>query len=222
MNLIPQPMLKQRGQIAALAALFLAVSIRSIAAQGSPEIVWQGTHTGFVRYTAFSPDGQQLASGADDKKNKLWQASNGTLLRTITQCSGLGCSGPTFGTYSPDSLQLATSGIKFWRVADGTLLRTLSAGGTNAFSPDWQFIASSVTTSSYPTQTRTITLLRTSDGSQVWTKPSFGGGATTFSPDGQSIASIGFQGIDILRVSDGTLIRNIVGPRGSVLAFSRD
>jgi WD40 repeat protein len=65
-------------------------------------------------------------------------------------------------------------------------------------------------------------MVRTSDGSDVWSKPNFGGGATVFSPDGQSIASIGFQGIDILRVSDGTLIRNIVGPRGTALAFSRD
>jgi hypothetical protein len=91
-----------------------------------------------------------------------------------------------------------------------------------AFSPDWQFVVSSITTSSYPSQSRSITLFRVSDGSQVWTKTTNGGGATVFSPDGQTIASIGFQGIDILNASDGTLVRNIVGPRGSVLAFSRD
>jgi WD40 repeat protein len=205
-----------------LSIALLVVFVRSMSAQGNPDIVWQGAHTGYVRYTAFSPDGQQLASGGDDKKDRLWQAADGTVLQTITHCSGLGCHAPTFGLYSPDSQQLATSGIKFWNPSDGTLIRTLSLGGTVAFSPDWQFIASSITTSSYPGQTRSITLVRTSDGSQVWTKPAAGGGATVFSPDGQSVASIGFAGIDIFQVSDGTLIRTIVGPRGSVLAFSRD
>ncbi len=207
---------------ARLGIMFLIASARAMSAQGNPDIVWQGTHTGFVRYTAFSPDGQQLASGGDDKKNKLWQTSDGTLLRTITPCSGLSCNGPTLGIYSPDSQQLATSGLKFWRVSDGTLIRTLGIGGTVAFSPDFQNIASSVTTSSYPSQTRTITSFRASDGSQVWTKPSAGGGATSFSADGQLVASIGFQGIDIFQASDGSLVRNIVGPRGNVLAFSRD
>jgi len=192
-----------------------------VVAQGSPDIIWQGIHTGYVRYTIFSPNGLQLASGGDDKKNNLWNASSGTLVRTIVQCSGLHCSGPTMGRYSPDSQQLATSGIKFWNPNDGTLIRTLGIGGTLAFAPDWQYIASSVTTSSYPSQSRKITLVRP-DGSQVWTNPAAGGGATAFSPDGQFVASIGFQGIDILRVADGTLVRNIVGPRGSVLAYSRD
>jgi WD40 repeat protein len=207
--------------LAALSIALLIASLRSVSAQGTPDIVWQGAHTGFIRYTAFSPDGQQLASGGDDKKNNLWRVADGTLVRTITQCSGLHCTGPTVGFYSPDSQQLATSGLKFWRISDGTLLRTLGIGGTVAFSPDWQFIASSITTSSYPSQSRNFTLFR-ADGSQVWTKPSVGGGATVFSPDGQRIASIGFQGIDILQASDGTLVRNIVGPRGTVLAFSRD
>src|SRR3954464_12671546 len=107
------------------AAFVLLLSARSILAQGTPDIVWQGQHAGYVRYTTFSPDGQQLASGGDDRKNILWQASDGTLTRSITQCSGVGCRGSTFGFYSPDGQQLATAGIKFWRVADGTLARTL-------------------------------------------------------------------------------------------------
>lgn len=199
----------------------LVVVVRSISAQGNPDIVWQGAHIGYVRYTTFSPDGQQLASGGDDKKNRLWRASDGTALQTITHCSGLGCHAPVFGLYSPDSQQLATSGIKFWNSSDGTLIRTLGIGGTLAFATDWQYIASSVTTSSYPSQTRKITIVRP-DGSQVWTNTAAGGGATAFSPDGQFVASIGFQGIDIFRVTDGTLVRNIVGPRGAVLAYSRD
>jgi WD40 repeat protein len=200
----------------------LVTTVRSTLAQGSPDIVWQGTHNGYVRYTTFSPDGQQLASGGDDKKNILWQAANGTLIRTITQCSGLRCGSPLFGDYSPDGQQLATSGIKFWNIPDGTLARTVSIGGINALSPDWQYIASSVSSGgAYGTQTRSITLFR-SDGTQVWQNSNAGGGATVFLPDGQSLATIGFQGIDILRVSDGSLIRNILGPRGANLVVSPD
>ena len=206
----------------AAAALFLLASAPSVLGQGSPDIVWQGQHAGAVRYTAFSPDGQQLATGSDDRTNKLWRVSDGNPQRTITQCSGVGCRGSTFGVYSPNGQQLATAGIKFWNVADGTLARTLAIGGTIAFSADWQFIASSISSGgAYGTQTRSLTLFR-SDGTQLWQNQNSGGGATVFLPDGKSLATIGFQGIDIVRVSDGTLIRNIVGPRGANLVVSPD
>src|SRR4051812_20068356 len=166
---ISHPALRKRSAIATSLAIALLIgSIRVITAQGNPDIVWQGQHNGYVRYTSFSPDGQELASGGDDKKNILWQASNGAPIRTITQCSGLRCGSPLFGFYSPNGQQLATSGIKFWNVADGTLARTLGIGGIIAFSSDWRFIASSISSGgAYGTQTRSITLFR-SDGSQVW------------------------------------------------------
>ena len=210
------------GKAAGLAIALLIAAVRSSPAQGTPNIVWQGAHSGPVHFTTFSPDGQQLATGSDDRTNKLWQVSTGNLQRTITQCSGIGCRGSAFGFYSPNGQQLATAGIKFWNVADGTLARTLGIGGTIALSPDWQFIASSITVSSYPSgESRSITLFR-SDGSQVWQNPNSGGGATVFLPDGQSLATIGFAGIDLLRVSDGSLVRTIVGPRGASLAVSHD
>ncbi|HKP92964.1 MAG TPA: BACON domain-containing carbohydrate-binding protein [Chthoniobacterales bacterium] len=219
---LPQPALQERrGFGATLIIALFAASVRCVIAQGSPDIVWQGSHAGAITYTAFSPDGAQLASGGDDRKNNLWQATDGKLIRSITQCSGIGCRGSTFGFFSSDSQQLATAGVRFWNVGDGTLARTVTAGGIIALSPDWQYIASSVTVSNYPRQTRSIALFR-SDGSQVWKNESSGGGATVFFPDGQSLATIGFAGIDILRVSDGSLIRNIVGPRGVALAMSHD
>src|SRR5256714_4739211 len=137
---ISQPALKQRGRIATILAIALMVgSIRFVAAQGSPDIVWQGQHNGAVKYTTFSPDGQQLATGSDDRTNKLWQVSDGALQRTITQCSGVGCRGSAFGFYSSNGQQLATTGIKFSNVADGTLARTLGIGGANAVRRDWAF-----------------------------------------------------------------------------------
>jgi WD40 repeat protein len=206
--------------VAAAFLLLLACAVQS-RAQGSPDVVWQGQHTGFLRYTAFTPDGQLLVSGGDDRTNKVWQVSDGTLLRTITQCSGVGCAGSTFGFVSPDGQTLLTSGLRFWRISDGTLQRRLGIGGNLALSPDWQYIVSSSFSSSYPgNETRTTTLFRLSDGSQVWTKPD-GGGQVAFSPDGQTVAAVGFQGIDIWRVSDGALVGLIPGPR-TLYAFSPD
>src|SRR5438045_7596478 len=132
---------------AVLAMAILIAAVRPSPAHGSLDIVWQGQHAGYVRYTTFSPDGQQLATGSDDRTNKLWQVSDGALQRTITQCSGVGCRGSAFGFYSPNGQQLATTGIKFWNVADGTLARTLGIGGTIALAPDWRYIASSITVS---------------------------------------------------------------------------
>src|ERR1044072_1410468 len=77
-------------------ALFFLVGTRSVFAQGSPDIVWQGQHNGLVKYTTFSPDGQQLATGSDDRTNKLWQSSDGALQRTITQCGVPRCRGSAF------------------------------------------------------------------------------------------------------------------------------
>src|SRR5256714_1290335 len=213
---------RARSTTCAVSVLLLSlVCADSARAQGSPDVVWQGQHTGFLRYTAFSPDGQLLISGGDDRVNKVWQAADGTPVRTIVQCSGVGCGGNTFGFVSPDGQTLLTSGLRFWRINDGTLQRRLGIDGNLALSPDWKYIASSSFASSYPgNETRTTTLFRLSDGSQVWTKAD-GGGQVAFSPDGQTVAAVGFQGIDIWRVSDGAFVGLIPGPR-TLYAFSPD
>src|SRR5215212_3975719 len=105
----PRPALPERGGFAAMALLLFVGFARSILAQGSPDVVWQGNHASNVTFTAFSPDSQQLASGGDDRKDNLWRVADGTLMRSITQCSGVGCRGSTFGLYSPDGQQLATT-----------------------------------------------------------------------------------------------------------------
>src|SRR2546421_11247458 len=78
----------------AISVLLLSlVCVVSARAQGSPDVVWQGQHTGYLRYTVFSPDGQLVVSGGDDRVNKVWQAADGTPVRTIVHCGRVGCAG---------------------------------------------------------------------------------------------------------------------------------
>ena len=68
-----------------------------------------------------------LASASEDKSIKLWNISNGLLLRTLT--------GHTLGITSVDlfSSQILASGskdltIKLWNVNTGALVTTINAG----------------------------------------------------------------------------------------------
>jgi WD40 repeat protein len=42
-------------------------------------------HSGVVRALDWSPDGERLVSGADDKSVRIWDMTSGTVLRTLTQ-----------------------------------------------------------------------------------------------------------------------------------------
>ncbi|HMF55862.1 MAG TPA: carboxypeptidase regulatory-like domain-containing protein [Pyrinomonadaceae bacterium] len=201
----------------------LLILAGSMSAQTAPDIVWQGQHNYVVRAVAFSPNGQQLASGSDDHTAKVWQVSNGALFQTLVQCSGgLTCGSASFVGFSQDGQQLAATGrgYKFWRISDATVLRTSNLVGV--LSPDWQYVVSSIDNSVYGNTPSTVTVSRVSDGSQVWQASNAGGLDVAFSPDGQTVAVVGRKtGIDLWRISDGTHLLNIPGPKHA-LTFSAD
>src|SRR5260370_33430474 len=85
-----------------------------------------GIFFNYVRSVAISPDGQTLSSGSDDKNIKLWNLSNGELVRTLT-----GHSGYVYNVaISPDRQTLASGSvdktIKLWNLSNGELVLTLT------------------------------------------------------------------------------------------------
>jgi len=96
-----------------------------------------------VDAVAFSPDGQHVTTGGNDRTVKVWQLANGRLLHTLEAHTN----GVFALAYSPDGQFLATGGadrvIHLWR-ADGQWLCSMhNPGGVDvlAFSPDGKWLA---------------------------------------------------------------------------------
>ena len=173
------------------------------------------------RGVMFSPDGRLLVSAGS--RIKLWRVSDGTLIRTI---------GNTYyydAVFSPDGNLIAASrafAVELRRVSDGTLVRTLTypdmeVPSTVAFSPDGRLVAAGSIDPLFA-----IVLWHVSDGRLALTID--GDGAffeIAFSPDGSLITgALESTIIKLLRVSDGALVRTLIGHTDYVLsvAFSPD
>ncbi len=175
-----------------------------------------------VMTIAFSPDGQQLASGCVDRKIRLWRLRDGAASYVVDEEHA-----GEYLAFSPDGQILAGGGygntVRLWRVRDGSVLRTLRAyahapptGFTHStyeisFAPDGQSLASISTDSN-------VQLWRVSDGRLIRTLEGHEDFAYTvaFSPDGAIIASGSLdKTIRLWRASDGKLLRIL---RGHALA----
>ena len=100
----------------------------------------------WVSSVSFSPDGNTLASGSRDKTVRLWDATTGSPLRTLTGHTSLVSS----VSFSPDGNTLASGSrdntVRLWDATTGSPLRTLT-GHTSpvlsvSFSPDGNTLAS--------------------------------------------------------------------------------
>ncbi|MFM6091959.1 MAG: eIF2A-related protein [Dolichospermum sp.] len=180
-------------------------------------------HSGSVRSVAYSPDGQTLASGSEDKTIKLWNVKTGNLLQTLA-------SSVNSVAYSPDGQTLASGGwdntIKLWNVKTGNLLQTLTghSEGVNsvAYSPDGQTVASG-------SWDKTIKLWNVKTGNLLQTLAS-SVNSVAYSPDGQTVASgsndytIELYTIKLWDVKTGNLLQTLIGHSHTVtsVAYSPD
>src|SRR5690349_20554585 len=106
-------------------------------------------HTGRVHSVAFSPDGQLLASQADDATIRLWDVPAGTLRSSLQLGGRSGQCGAGMAFAPNGTLCTTTAGtVQLWRVADGMLLRTLDGAGAGitsvACAPTGQLLAGGV------------------------------------------------------------------------------
>jgi WD40 repeat protein/uncharacterized caspase-like protein len=188
------------------------------------ELVVQTGHTAQVHSVAVSPDGLTIASGSSDRTVKLWEATTGRLLRTLS-----GHTGRIFAVaFSTDSQIVASGGqageIKLWNRSSGSEIAAfrskLQVVACLAFSPDRRILASGGIGSTI----------------QFWdiqTKHEIPGPlgfspnpiSIAFSPDAKVLASVHSDlAIRIWNTNNGKLIRGLPTLRafGRSIAFSPD
>ncbi len=156
------------GQIIAIGDFSPANNIRLLDAKTFSLIGTLPGHTrapgnGRTMSVRFSPDGQLLASGGGDDKVKIWNVSDGSLVRTLV-----------FGSFkqevfsvefSPDGKHIAAadrdndSKVKVWSVLDGALVRSFdnpefasTVGNRVRWSPDGQYVLSAVSSGFDPSE----------------------------------------------------------------------
>ncbi|MXV75350.1 hypothetical protein F4Z99_13900 [Candidatus Poribacteria bacterium] len=169
-------------------------------------------HTDLVRTLAFSPNGDTLASASSDSTLRLWSPETGQEKKVLMEHIDWGSD----AAFSPDGEWIASvSGddkIHLWDRKTGGLLRTLT-GHTGAVtavdvSSDGRYLAS---IARFPDNTlrfwnpETGELLKTiSDHKGVK--------ACAFSPDGQTLASVGRNAtVQLWDVETGSLLKTFTG-----------
>ena len=181
-------------------------------------------HTDLVWSVAFSPNGQTLASGSQDRTIRLWNPQNGNLKRTLTGHRDAINS----VAFSPNGQTLASGSwdgtIRLWNPNNGKLIRTLT-GHTDgisfvAFSPNGRILAST-------SGDRTIRLWNPQNGKHIRTLTGHTNmvDSVAFSPDGQTLASGSRdQTIRLWNPQNGRLRRTLEGHTGDVsrMMFSPD
>ncbi len=187
------------------------------------ELNINGSHSNFVESASFSPDGLTLATASDDGTIRLWNASNGKLMRTIeAHADDAECA-----VFSPDGRTLVSASddgtLKLWDASSGKLMRTLIDNSSNATRPQPRPEGRAIISGR---DDSTIAFANASNGSVMGLEDDdlkhieF----AAFSPDGRTIASVSAGGTVLLwDAANGSLIKTLGGNcQINIVAFSPD
>ncbi|HEX8650400.1 MAG TPA: TIR domain-containing protein [Pyrinomonadaceae bacterium] len=179
-------------------------------------------HTDWIGRIAWSPDGSYLASPSGDTTIRIWDARNGTCVRTLQ--------GHTYqvnsAAWSPDGQRLASAcsdkTIRLWEAASGKLLQTLEGHTESvwsvAWSPDGQRLASA-------SSDKTIRLWEAASGKPLQMLEGHAVLVTevAWSLDGQSLASASQdKTIRLWEIASGTLLQILTSDYLYGVAWSPD
>ncbi|KFA69571.1 hypothetical protein S40285_09195 [Stachybotrys chlorohalonatus IBT 40285] len=181
-------------------------------------------HGGSVASVVFSPEGQRLASGSQNKTVKIWDATSGDCIKTLSGHDDSVIS----VVFSPDGQRLASSSddetVKIWDATSGHCIKTLSGHDDRiisvVFSPDGQRLASG----SYDTTVK-IWDATSGDCIKILLGHNHWITSVVFSPDGQRLASGSHnKTVKIWDVTSGDYIKTLSGHDNSILSvvFSPD
>jgi eukaryotic-like serine/threonine-protein kinase len=146
---------------------------------------------------AFSPDGKRVAAADSTHRIKIWDATRGDLIRTLT-----GHTNTVYAiAFSPDGRLLATGSrdttIRLWDAATGSLFQTLEPHGSwirsIAFSPDGSRLVSGSGAEQFtPNMTAELILWEVASGREIrrFAGPHDRIYGVAYRPDGKQIASV--------------------------------
>ncbi|HNH81203.1 MAG TPA: AAA-like domain-containing protein [Acidobacteriota bacterium] len=145
-------------------------------------------HKSLVYAVAFSPDGKWIATGNADSTVKLWNATNGQEVATLTGHVGWVYS----VAFSPDNQTLATAGedgiVRLWDIRSQKLVHSLTRHtddvNSAVFSPDGKLLATG-------SDDKTVKLWNTDTWQELVTLTGHleGINPVAFSPDGKTLAT---------------------------------
>ncbi len=171
-------------------------------------------HSQSVSNVAFSPDGQFIVTGSQDRRVKLWDLANGEEIRTFSGHEG----GITSLNFSPNGQFLLTSSFddtaRLWDVETGDEIKRF-AGHTNGvteadFSPDVRHV---ITCSS----DKTVRIWSVQDHNSRVIDHGASVGTTSYSPDGAHIITGGRDStVKFWDTTTGELTRTFVHNIGTI------